>query len=260
MNQKRRPLLDDAPISFPPPSPSFQWNEQGGKPLLSSRESPLPQNISIGRTFVEAQDRLVDGVAQNVRVVEAGNLGKGLIATRDIAAGERIFGILEGWLSDALNTTGEALWGNWNGVDCGVEEVEVGGRKEQRKIIINPADSGPLRWLNHSCAPNAGRNGPYIICAMRSIRAREPITIYYSTLEINPQWTMPCACGTSECRKRIRSIHSLTTEQADRYWPFIPQFMRAIYSDYLISTLGEEAGERMLQVIKAHHPQVRHWL
>jgi hypothetical protein len=67
--------------------------------------------------------------------------------------------------------------------------------------------TGPGRYLNHSCDPNAGiqkRNGRLYLFAAHSIAEGEEITIDYSTtIGDDDRWRMFCRCGTKRCRRWI---------------------------------------------------------
>lgn len=71
-------------------------------------------------------------------------------------------------------------------------------------------------YLNHSCNPNCGVDGIYIV-AMRDIRRGEELTIDYSTTLCDNSWTMECSCGARNCRKHIGSFFDLPKKTRERY-------------------------------------------
>jgi SET domain len=64
----------------------------------------------------------------------------------------------------------------------------------------------PLVFINHSCEPNSAFTGERTLVALRSIAPGEEVTMDYSTTEADVDWSMSCACGTSQCRSTLRSI------------------------------------------------------
>jgi hypothetical protein len=66
----------------------------------------------------------------------------------------------------------------------------------------------------------------------------EEITIDYSTIEGDPLWEMKCACGEKNCRKIIRSIHSMPKKQFERYLPYVSTYFKRLY-------LKEHKGENL---------------
>jgi SET domain len=64
----------------------------------------------------------------------------------------------------------------------------------------------PIEKMNHSCEANAAFGANYELRALRPITRGEEITLDYSTTEVDPHWTMECACGSAQCR---RSLHAM---------------------------------------------------
>ena len=59
-----------------------------------------------------------------------------------------------------------------------------------------------LRYLNHSCSPNAillNREGDYNLTAARKIRCGEEITVDYNVTEV-PNHALKCNCHSQSCR------------------------------------------------------------
>ncbi|MCH9023178.1 MAG: SET domain-containing protein [Planctomycetes bacterium] len=103
--------------------------------------------------------------------------GQGLCATRSISVGQKIE-YFEGYEID--HPTGYSL--TFNG------------------IRIEP--TGSLRFLNHSCSPNAffvDRE----LTALRDIDAGEEITIDYLATESEISKRFKCECGSKKCRDWI---------------------------------------------------------
>ena len=102
-----------------------------------------------------------------------------------------------------------------------------------RELWIDPKDTNPLVYLNHSCDPNSAIKGSVSIVALKPIKKNEHITIDYSITEGDKYWRLPgvCRCGAKNCRKIIRSIHSLPKQTYQSYMPYIPQFLQKEYGN-----------------------------
>lgn len=145
-------------------------------------------------------------------------LQAGLFATRDIKVGETIFYAQGERLNlHVTSKTLSARYANALGI--------------KRDNWINPPDSNPLRFLNHSCEPNAGIKGEVTIVARKPIKKDEHITIDYSITECDELWTLEttCSCDTKKCRKIISSIQSLPLKTFKQYLPYINRHMQLEY-------------------------------
>jgi hypothetical protein len=56
-----------------------------------------------------------------------------------------------------------------------------------------------MLFINHSCAPNVGFAGNIVLVAMRDIRPGEELTTDYALFD-DYDGSMPCQCGTADCR------------------------------------------------------------
>jgi uncharacterized protein len=121
----------------------------------------------------------------NVIIGSTGDKGRGVIARRALAAGERIFTVT------GLRTHQRTRY-----------TVQL-----SHGVHIEPG--GPAKFLNHSCEPNAGvrtrEDGRPDIVAMGPIAAGEEITVDYAMFEyvVGPSSEGSCLCGTPACRGRI---------------------------------------------------------
>jgi SET domain-containing protein len=73
-----------------------------------------------------------------------------------------------------------------------------------RRAIDASRSSDPLRFTNHSCAPNAVlriRQGRIEIYAMRAISAGEEITCNYG--ETHHEGRLTCRCGAVNCAGKL---------------------------------------------------------
>ncbi len=65
-----------------------------------------------------------------------------------------------------------------------------------RQLYVDP----PARFLNHSCAPNAGLRDAVTLVAVRPIAPGTEICFDYSTCVPDPAWSLACRCGSPLCR------------------------------------------------------------
>ena len=72
----------------------------------------------------------------------------------------------------------------------------------------------PSKYVNHSCAPNAGLclhdgSSAVHLKALRDIAVNEQITFDYSTCMEGETWTLACLCDAPHCRGVITNFHTL---------------------------------------------------
>ncbi len=89
----------------------------------------------------------------------------------------------------------------------------------------------PCKYLNHSCAPNAGIRGRRLLYAIKPIKKGEEICFDYSSTEVELRWVAPwtCHCKSKDCRKKITSIQRLPKQKVESYIPFIPTGVQYYY-------------------------------
>lgn len=135
--------------------------------------------------------------------------GRGLFATRPIAAGTRILQ-MQGWLA-----RGSELQDEWLAMQVG-EDLWLCSHGDSFD------DCG-----NHSCDPNAGfTNGEPVLCALRDIAAGEEITWDYSTSLSEPDWSLECRCGAANCRGIVRPWGELSPTDRERLRPITLRYLR----------------------------------
>ena len=74
----------------------------------------------------------------------------------------------------------------------------------ERRAVDASGSTDPLRFANHSCAPNAVlriRQGRIEIYAMRDVAAGEELTVGYG--ETHHRGRLACRCGAPRCVGRI---------------------------------------------------------
>lgn len=207
-----------------------------------------------GGNFIEGQDKLVHNETDLLTVAKTEKTGRGLVAKKQIRKGERIFGIYGTEEIIDQNSeeryfrpsSGEHTWPSVTDNPDFYEPNSVSINQETTpdgrvlNTLLDPHKDNPLRFLNHSCNPNSVRLGAYTICALRDIAKGEPITIDYSTFEINPKWRMECQCGAPHCRREIRSVQSLTPQQIEPSWHTLPSFIKRIY----VASAGKQSFDQ----------------
>jgi hypothetical protein len=156
-----------------------------------------------------------------VAVAPARN-GLGLFALTSMRAGEKIIRI------EGRRVVAGLLWkrqGSTFSANCFRFGPET---------YLDPGD-GAGRFLNHSCAPNAGiqkTDNRLFLFAAKRIGSGSEITIDYSTtLGDDDIWTMRCNCGCRVCRRTIRNFGSLPSNVRDRY------LSRGLVPAYIVRTL-----------------------
>lgn len=84
---------------------------------------------------------------------------------------------------------------------------------------------GPAYAFSHSCTPNAGFHGQISLVAMREISPGEAVYFDYAMFRSGPPESIPCACGSANCRREISNQDwrkpELWNDYAGYYSPYI---------------------------------------
>jgi uncharacterized protein len=133
--------------------------------------------------------------------VAESNVGRGLFARCQIPAGMVIL--------------------RFTGPDLTLNEVRAKGPVAAANALQVGIDrylylDEPGRFVNHSCSPNAAVVDDTQLVAIRPIAPDEEIRFDYSTT-ISDGWTMPCQCGSPECRGLIVAFQLLPEPLRRRY-------------------------------------------
>jgi len=140
-------------------------------------------------------------------------VGRGVVATRAIAAGETI---LKTWGEQVSQRTRYTI-------------------QVDRQTHLVP--EGPAVLMNHSCDPTCGvviRSGlkEIEIRALRPIAAGEEITVDYETFEEEVSHLGgPCRCGSGKCRGRVAGYRHLPAAMKASYGTFIAEYLRILESE-----------------------------
>jgi uncharacterized protein len=138
-------------------------------------------------------------VDPSVTVAPSAIEGSGLFATADLEAG-RIVLRLGGRLvpTDELARLIAVAT-----ADPGLPYVDSVSVADDLHLVLPPGTAA--HFGNHSCNPNLWHDGPYAVAARRPIGAGEELTIDFGTSSGAPGFSMPCRCGTAECRRVVTS-------------------------------------------------------
>lgn len=100
--------------------------------------------------------------------------------------------------------------GEIRGESISVQQARIRATRHERIMIVEvsnrkaidfSASTDPMRFTNHSCAPNARlaiRGGRVEFYALRDIAAGEEVTVDYG--ETHHEGRLPCRCGAPGCR------------------------------------------------------------
>ena len=91
------------------------------------------------------------------------------------------------------------------------DEVEDHYVQIDRNLYMGPS-GGADDFFNHSCNPNAGlkiKGRDVFIVAIKNILKGNEVAWDYSTTMDETDWEMTCACGSRNCRHRIRDFRFL---------------------------------------------------
>jgi SET domain-containing protein len=105
--------------------------------------------------------------------------------------------------------TGRLKIGEIRGQSLSVQEARIRATRHERIMIVEVSarraidfskSTDPMRYTNHSCAPNARlciRQGRVEFYALRNIAPGEEITVNYG--ETHHEGRLACRCGAARC-------------------------------------------------------------
>lgn len=97
-----------------------------------------------------------------------------------------------------------------------------------------PPKGHPVLFLNHSCSPNVFINAHLEVVAANYLAENTELLLDYSTTEMDPYWSMQCACGNANCRKVVQQFDTLPPILKVKYSYFIhPIFWKKSIEDIL---------------------------
>ncbi|MCC6323977.1 SET domain-containing protein-lysine N-methyltransferase [Candidatus Nomurabacteria bacterium] len=154
--------------------------------------------------------------------------GKGIFVSRNIKKGEIVF-IIKGKKINFL------IDNNEKAKIAGLNWVGIG--KNKWVDPINHCIS-----FNHSCEPNCAIKGKVTVIALRNIKKDEEITFDYSLNESDIFWHINCNCGSSKCRKIIKSIQFLPKTTFTKFSHLIPSYYKKVFIKFNISNFKNFNG------------------
>ena len=157
-------------------------------PQLTTRADPTPPAAPERRRGVPA-----DPQKYAVTVAPSPIDGRGAFAAEPIPARRKI-GEIRGEAISVREARRRA---------CGQARIMIVEVTERRAIDAS-ASQDPLRFTNHSCAPNAAlriRQGRVEIYAMRDIACGEELLVDYG--ESHHEGRLRCRCGAPQCVGRL---------------------------------------------------------
>lgn len=145
-----------------------------------------------------------------VRTISLGaHQERGCFATRALARGERVCTFTGSLISSADYIA--KVRRREIRVD---DPLEI---DEGRLLLVD----APFLFINHSCEPNTLFSGALDLVVLRDVQPGEEITFDYSTtISSRSPYVMKfvCACGVSQCRRRIGNVASIPPPQLRRYY------------------------------------------
>ncbi|HRE47808.1 MAG TPA: SET domain-containing protein-lysine N-methyltransferase [Aggregatilineales bacterium] len=86
--------------------------------------------------------------------------------------------------------------------------------------------------VNHSCSPNAGLRGQISLVALRDIAPEEEICFDYGTSDGDPNFYMPCFCGSANCRGKVTGedwrLPELQAAYKGHFMPYLQRRMEML--------------------------------
>lgn len=127
--------------------------------------------------------------------------GKGIFAKKFIKKGEEIFKFTGNLINFKQTLERENNFG---------DPLQIG-----KDLYLNLEE--PMRFINHSCNPNAGIKNNVVLIAFDDIRKGEEIYFDYSTTMDEDHWVMQCKCGNANCRNIIKDFKYLPAQVKQKY-------------------------------------------
>lgn len=133
---------------------------------------------------------LADGLDEDVDA----RGGRGIFAARRLEVGELV-----------------AMWG---GIVMTLDELAdlpamergYAVQIEEGLILTTPmAEAATADFINHSCAPNLGLDGPISLRVIREILPGDELSFDYAMTDSTPLLEMDCSCSAALCRGRVTS-------------------------------------------------------
>ena len=153
-------------------------------------------------TCALARRRRLDASASPVAVRYDPRSGYGLVAVRNIAAGELVMPWEERAQFLVSKSRADREW------DAQKRQwfAQYAWPITERTYVMWSDKPEDWRPINHSCDPNSwfAEHGELDLMARRDIALGESITIDYATFCTDEMMDFPCGCGARSCRRTVR--------------------------------------------------------
>jgi uncharacterized protein len=133
---------------------------------------------------------LADGLVEGVDA----RGGRGIFAARRLEIGELV-----------------SMWG---GIVMTLDELaalpererDYAVQIEEGLVLTTPLDeASSADFINHSCEPNLGMDGPISLRVIREILPGDELSFDYAMTDSTPLLELDCTCGAALCRGRVTS-------------------------------------------------------
>lgn len=192
--------------------------------------------------------------------VKQSRFGRSLIATRDLAKGERIACLPAIFVTHKVEKIAIEFDGQLHEVD--LEEhlydlISAGQGLRQFSHLSTFLDHVCWPACNAVCDGHIWRDGTlsYTLSALRNISEGEYVSVDYATIEYTAVGAaqLDCACGSAGCRKRYTGFTGLSPTQQSE---FIEQgLLEAPVAYQIWKTLDVEGAQKFARLYKAGRPQ-----
>jgi uncharacterized protein len=156
--------------------------------------------------------------------VSESTLGRGLFAKFRIEPLETVF-----YLTGRIINFDEAVTS-----EHGEHSIQVGLDRYVSTHTPDRFPHSPARFINHSCAPNAGFVDEIRLIALNRILPGEEICFDYSTTMLERYWELDCMCLAPQCRGRIRDFDLLPLSWQQHYLGL------GVVPDYIIKYMASD--------------------
>jgi hypothetical protein len=194
---------------------------------------------------------LADGLVEGVDA----RGGRGIFATRRLEVGELV-----------------SMWG---GIVLTLDELaalpdrerDYAVQIEEGLVLTTPMrEAASADFINHSCEPNLGLDGPISLRVMREILPGDELSFDYAMTDSTSLLEFDCSCGAALCRGRVTSedwrIPRLRAIYDGHFTPYLQRRIdaeRALMASVdapVVSDPGWTLTSRRRRLTRASAPQV----
>lgn len=166
--------------------------------------------------FIENESAVTFGHWDGLYLAASSISGVGLFTGHDVMEGGRILTVEGELVRLTYGVDGREADPNYPNA--------IGIAKEK---WLSPALDNPMNFINHCCEPNVIVGEALRLTALTAIEAHTELLLDYSTTELDPGWSLACACGAKSCRRELRAFQFLPKELQAKYAKHVPQRMLA---------------------------------